>query len=179
MRKPILSLALWCALAGCHGVGPDYHGPPPPGTADPARYKYANGLDKNWKLAAPDDKNPRGPWWEVFHDPDLDRLEAAAAANNQDLRLSVARLAESRAQTRVAASDFYPHADFNGNYNRQRSSNNEPYQTGKLIKPKTIGGGRPEAPAGPPAARPGATAPSRSPSSRSRARSASSASRWT
>ena len=54
--------------------------------------------------------------------------------------MSVARLAESRAQTRVAASDFYPHADFNGNYNRERTSNNDPYQTGRLVKPKTIGG---------------------------------------
>ena len=132
MRTSFLSLALLCALAGCHGVGPDYHGPPQPDQPDPARYKNA-GLDKHWKLAQPDDKNPRGPWWEVFHDPDLDRLEAAAAANNQDLRLSVARLAESRAQTRVAASDFYPHADFNGSYTRQRSSNNEPIQRGRLI----------------------------------------------
>ena len=139
MRKSLFLLTL-LALAGCHGVGPDYHGPPQPETPDPAKYKNA-GLNKNWKVAQPDDKNPRGPWWEVFHDPDLDRLEAAAASGNQDLALSVARLAESRAQSRVAASDFYPHADFNGNYNRQRSSNNDPYQSGKLVKPKTIGGG--------------------------------------
>ena len=139
MRKSLPLFFLAFALTGCHGVGPDYHGPPAPDQPDPAKYKNA-GLNKNWKVAEPDDKNPRGPWWEVFHDPDLDRLEGAAANGNQDLRLSVARLAESRAQARVAASDFYPHADFDGNYNRERISNNDPFQTGRLVNPKTIGG---------------------------------------
>ena len=126
-------------LAGCKAVGPDYHGPPKPDTPDPAKYKNA-GVGGQWKLAAPDDKNPRGAWWRIFQDKDLDWLEGIAANGNQDLRLSVARLAESRAQARVAASDFYPHADFDGSYNRQRTSNNEPYQTGRLVNPKTIGG---------------------------------------
>ena len=135
-RTALLALLV---LAGCKAVGPDYHGPPKPDQADPAKYKNAGG-DKGWKLAEPDDKNPRGPWWEVFHDPDLAWLENIAANDNQDLRLSVARLAESRAQAHVAASDFYPHADFDGTYARQRLSNNDPYQTGRLVNPKTIGG---------------------------------------
>ena len=77
--------------------------------------------------------DPRGAWWEIFRDPDLNRLEAAAGANNQNLRLALARLGESRAQTRVAASDFYPHADYNGSYTRERMSNNEPIQRGQLL----------------------------------------------
>ena len=140
MRNPLLLLTA-CVLAGCHGVGPDYHGPPKSETPDPARYKNASNYNPRWKNAAPDDKNPRGPWWDVFHDPSLDQLETAALQNNQDLRLSVARLEESRAQTRVAASDFYPHADFNGQYTRQRTSDNEPYQRGSLVKPTSLGGG--------------------------------------
>ena len=119
-------------LTGCKAVGPDYHGPPNPDTPDPAKYKNA-GLDSQWKPAEPDDKNPRGPWWEIFQDKDLDWLEGVAANGNQDLRLSVARLAESRAQARVAASDFYPHADFDGTYTRERSSNNDPIQRGRLV----------------------------------------------
>ncbi len=126
-----LFLAL-LALAGCKGVGPDYHGPPKPDTADPAKYKNA-GLDANWKPAEPDDKNPRGAWWDIFQDKDLDWLEGVAANGNQDLRISVARLAESRAQARVAASDFYPHADFDGTYTRERSSNNDPIQRGAVV----------------------------------------------
>ena len=136
----VAACVLMSAFAGCHGVGPDYHGPPKPDSPDPAGYKNGNGLDKNWKVARPDDKNPRGPWWEVFHDPDLDRLEAAAANGNQDMQLSVARLAESRAQARVAASDFYPHADFDGTYARQRSSNNEPLQRADSLNPGSLPG---------------------------------------
>ena len=120
-------------LAGCHGVGPDYHGPPKPEQPDPTRFKNAGLGTNQWKVAEPRDKEGRGTWWTVFRDPDLDRLEDAALANNQDLRLALARIDESRAQTRVAASDFYPHADFDGTYRRERTSNNEPYQTGRLI----------------------------------------------
>lgn len=119
-------------LTGCKAVGPDYHGPPKPDSPDPAKYKNA-GADDRWKTAEPDDKNPRGPWWEIFQDKDLNWLEGIAANGNQDLRLSLARLAESRAQTRVAASDFYPHLDNNSSYTRERTSNNEPLQRGQLI----------------------------------------------
>ena len=130
------------SLAGCKAVGPDYHGPPAPEQPNPARFKNAAADQaRQWKLAEPKDMDARGAWWEIFGDPDLNRLEGAATANNQNLRLAAARIAESRAQTRVAASDFYPHADYNPSYERQRTSNNEPYQTGQLVNPKTIGGG--------------------------------------
>ena len=128
-------------LAGCKAVGPDYHGPPAPEQPNPTRFKNAAADNaRRWKIAEPKDFDPRSPWWEIFRDPDLNQLETAATANNQNLRLAVARIAESRAQTRVAASDFYPHADFDGNYTRERSSNNDPYQRGTLVSPQTIGG---------------------------------------
>ena len=145
-RRLVFAASL--ALAGCKAVGPDYHGPPKPDSPDPAKYKNSNAGGQ-WKVAEPDDKNPRGQWWDIFQDKDLDWLEGIAANGNQDLRLSVARLAESRAQARVAASDFYPHADFDGTYNRQRLSNNDPYQTGRLVNPKTIGGASSGATSGP------------------------------
>ena len=58
----------------------------------------------------------------------MNRLENAAAANNQDLALSAARIEEARAQTRVVAADFFPNAQFNGTAMRERSSNTEPRQ---------------------------------------------------
>ena len=121
-------------LAGCHGVGPDYHGPPVPEEPGPTQFKNAGPTVKGrWKVAEPKDGAGRGPWWTIFDDPDLTRLEEAAQANNQDLRQALARLDQSRAQTRVAASDFYPHADYNGSYTRQRTSNNEPVQRGQAL----------------------------------------------
>ena len=129
-------------LAGClHPVGPDYHGPPAPEQPDPARFKNASADQaRQWKIAEPKDMDARGAWWEIFGDADLDRLEAAATANNQNLRLAAARIAESRAQTRVAAADFYPNANYEPSYVRERMTNNDPYQTGQLVNPKTIGG---------------------------------------
>lgn len=136
----VLGVAL---LAGCvHPVGPDYHGPPAPEAPDPARFKGAAADQaRRWKIAEPKDMDARGAWWEVFGDPDLNQLEAAATANNQNLRLALARLTESRAQTRVAASDFYPHVDYEPSYVRERLSNNDPYQRGQLVNPSTLGGG--------------------------------------
>src|SRR5580658_9002787 len=58
---------LACLLAGCT-VGPKYKVPDVPLT--PA-YKEADG----WKAAHPSDQVLRGPWWEVFGDPQLDALE--------------------------------------------------------------------------------------------------------
>ena len=113
-------------LGGC-AVGPNYTGPPAPETRNPARYKNAETKGA-WKRAEPADADPRGPWWQVFHDPDLTQLEAAAIANNQDLRQSIARIEETRARTRVAAADFYPNTQFEGSAIRQRTSNHEPDQ---------------------------------------------------
>ena len=122
-------VAFW--LAGC-AVGPNYSGPPAPETPNPTKYKNTETKGP-WKRAEPIDKDPRGPWWEVFRDADLTRLETAAAANNQDLRQSVARIAETRARTRVAAADFFPNAEFNSTLTRERSSNTEPVQRGLTV----------------------------------------------
>ncbi len=129
------------ALAGCKAVGPDYHGPPAPEVPEPLRFKNAQADNaRRWKIAEPKDMDTRGAWWEIFGDADLNRLEDAATANNQNLRLAVARIAESRAQTRVAASDFYLHAGYEPSYVRQRTSNNEPIQRGQLVGGSPLGG---------------------------------------
>lgn len=65
--RPALTMALCAAtLAGC-AVGPDYVTPP---IDVPATYKE----DSLWKTAKPADEYPRGAWWSVFKDPELDRL---------------------------------------------------------------------------------------------------------
>jgi outer membrane protein, multidrug efflux system len=48
------------------------------------------------------------PWWTVFNDPVLDRLEEQAVASNQDLQGAVARVTEARAAASLVASDLYP-----------------------------------------------------------------------
>src|SRR5262245_51760709 len=57
------------ALAGC--VGPSYERPPAP-VPRATRYQEAAA----WKVATPADALPRGPWWTMFRQPELDALQA-------------------------------------------------------------------------------------------------------
>jgi outer membrane protein TolC len=62
-------------LAGCT-VGPKYHTPTAPA---PAAYKEVTpenmkSID-NWKVAQPSDTGIREKWWEIFNDPELNKLE--------------------------------------------------------------------------------------------------------
>jgi hypothetical protein len=47
-----------------------------PSAPDDATYKETDG----WKLAEPSDALPRGAWWEIFGDPELERAGGADRA---------------------------------------------------------------------------------------------------
>src|SRR5271170_3747219 len=55
---------------------------------------------------------PNG-WWTGLGDPELDRLMAAALADNPGLGEAIARLRAAKAGMEQANSALYPHADFN------------------------------------------------------------------
>ena len=101
-------------------VGPDYqaaHQCP-----FPANYKAAElGA---WKEGRPLDNVPKGNWWEVFGDTNLNELEAQALQANQGLKAAVARVDQARATARVARSDLLPSLNLDPSYNRQRYSPN-------------------------------------------------------
>jgi len=109
-------------------VGPDYHRPAPLGTnAMPATYSFVATTNAGaWKPATPSAHVPRGPWWREFGDPELDRLETMAEANNQDLAVAVARFDEARASVNVARADLFPQIQFDPSFVRQRASYNAP-----------------------------------------------------
>ncbi len=88
------------ALAACT-VGPDYVRESAPVT--PA-YKEAG----DWKSAAPADQFPRGEWWRVYGDAELDRLEAEAAAANQDIVAADARYRQAKTLIDQARAGFFP-----------------------------------------------------------------------
>ncbi len=114
-------------LGGCT-VGPDYQRPAPLGTnALPPAFSGAAGTNTTqWKPAEPSAHLPRGSWWQLFAQRELDRLEAIAGANNQELAAAFARFEEARASVNVARADFFPQAAFDTSYTRQRTSFNEP-----------------------------------------------------
>lgn len=114
-----LALAVSCALTAC-SLAPRYHRPttePPPST-----YKELEG----WKVATPADDTARGPWWTMFHDEELDRLEGQLGAANQSLKAALARLEQARAQTRIERAAWLPLLSANASATRQRASVNAP-----------------------------------------------------
>jgi len=121
-------LVLLLSVAGCK-VGPDYHRPPPLGTNSvPARFSEGTvGTNAaQWVPANPAANLPRGTWWQLFEDPELNRLEALAEGENQELAAALARLEQARASVTIARADLFPQADLNPSYTWQRTSANQP-----------------------------------------------------
>ncbi len=111
-RSGILAFGLLVLLgmAGC-SVGPDYKRPE---VEVPDQWR--------WKEAGPRDEDPKGPWWEMFGDPELNRLEELAMGANQDLKGAVARVEQGRARARVSASEFFPEIAAHPSWQRYRTS---------------------------------------------------------
>jgi multidrug efflux system outer membrane protein len=78
-----------------------------------------------WKPAQPSAHLPRGSWWELFGDPELNRLEALATANNQQLAAAYANLQQARAFVKVARADYFPQLSAAPGVTRQRTSANQ------------------------------------------------------
>jgi NodT family efflux transporter outer membrane factor (OMF) lipoprotein len=131
LRSCLLGTA-WPALAtfwltGCL-VGPDYQRPAALGTnAVPPTFSTAPEATNiaGWKPAEPSAHLPRTAWWELFKDPELNRLEALATADNQDLVAAVARFQQASAVVHVARADLFPQVSFDPSYIRQRTSVNQ------------------------------------------------------
>jgi outer membrane protein, multidrug efflux system len=121
MRTPaaLPALAVVLGLGAC-SLSPRYQRPTVP--TPPPAYKEAG----EWKVAAPADSTPRGPWWTMFHDQELDALEAQVTASNQSLRAALARLEQARAETRIARAAYLPTLTAEASATRQRTSLNGP-----------------------------------------------------
>ena len=84
MKALLAPFFLLGLLAGC-AIGPDYRLPAAIGTNRmPAAFAGAAALTNmgNWKPAEPSAHLPRGVWWEIFGDSELNRLETAASEAN-------------------------------------------------------------------------------------------------
>lgn len=66
---------------------------------------------RNVAQAEEDLPRPRSDWWREFSNPELDRLQDAALANNRDLRAAIARIAQAQAQARIAQGALLPTVD--------------------------------------------------------------------
>lgn len=118
LRRLLLVSASLLSLAACN-LAPDYH---PPQVATPAAYKEAGP----WRPAEPADGAPRGPWWVVFHDGTLDRLEPLLEKDNPGLAAAVARYDQARALAVASGANLYPRIDADGAVTANRESAEKP-----------------------------------------------------
>src|SRR2546429_8989697 len=124
-RPRAVLAALWavCVMAGGCMVGPNYARP---AVEQPAHFKSQADGEAAPAIAR--------EWWQLYGDPELDRLIATASASNQTLRQAVARVDEARALARVAASFLFPTISTNPTFTRTRySANRDSTITGRRV----------------------------------------------
>jgi NodT family efflux transporter outer membrane factor (OMF) lipoprotein len=85
-------------------VGPKYVKPVVP--AAPAFKEFA-GSDQ-WKTATPSDGLLKGKWWEIFNDPELNKLEERISSNNFTVKQLEAQFRASRALVLGNHANYYP-----------------------------------------------------------------------
>ena len=126
-RPAILALALALALAGC-AVGPAYQTPP---VETPIAFKEGQGA---WVRAVPADLLERGPWWELFQDPQLDALAAQVDVSNQNVAAAVARYTQARTLVAEQRATLFPVVSLDGGGSRSGGGGDRPtsssYQVG-------------------------------------------------
>ena len=81
--------------------GPDYRRPQ---QVTPPAYKES----KDWKIAEPRDNVPRGKWWEIFADGQLNALADKVSVSNQSLRLAEAQYRRAQALAQSARASLFP-----------------------------------------------------------------------
>ena len=111
----LILITLFCGCA----VGPNYKRP---AAAVPDTWKG----EGPWQTAAPKDGIPKGNWWEIYHDSELDRLELELVQANQSLAAAQDRLSEARSLARVASAAYFPTVSADPSGQRQRLAGNRP-----------------------------------------------------
>jgi NodT family efflux transporter outer membrane factor (OMF) lipoprotein len=103
---------------GCT-VGPNYKRP---AATVPQTWDVADP----WRESAPKDSLPKGEWWAVFGDEDLNGLEKQALAENQTLKISIAHLEQARATAAIQVATLFPTLSTGPGIERERLSGNRP-----------------------------------------------------
>lgn len=118
MRKlrVVVTITMVALLTACT-VGPRYQRPQAPSA--PAWKAQAH-----WQTAAPKDAIPKGEWWAIFHEDQLNDLEQRLLRANPSLAAARDRLEESRSFARVATAGYFPQLSADVSAQRSRLSGN-------------------------------------------------------
>jgi NodT family efflux transporter outer membrane factor (OMF) lipoprotein len=121
IKMTLISTCGLMLLSGCM-VGPKYVQPtvPPP----PPAFKET---PSNWRQASPQDQLPKGKWWEIYGDQQLNSLEDMIAVSNQNLKLAYDQYMSARDLVRQARSQLFPTVAVNPSGSRVQLSKNRPF----------------------------------------------------
>jgi NodT family efflux transporter outer membrane factor (OMF) lipoprotein len=101
LPQAFVAALLATLVLGACTMGPRYEIP----AAMPAEgFREARG----WKQAQPADELPRGDWWRLFGDAQLDALLARLEIGNQNLRLAEAQYRQALALAAGARAGLFP-----------------------------------------------------------------------
>jgi len=110
-RLLLLSLA---ALSACE-IGPDFRAPTMPA---PVAYKEAPAPAPGWSEAKPAAGLPKGDWWKLYNDPDLNKLEPLVAVSNQTLAADYDAYEQSVAIVDETRGELFPTIGITGSATR-------------------------------------------------------------
>ncbi|GAN53638.1 efflux transporter outer membrane subunit [Tanticharoenia sakaeratensis] len=100
----LAAASMTTALSGCM-VGPNYHRP---AAITSQRFKE-QPPPPGWQYAQPTlAEAPKGPWWEVFNDPQLDQLEQQVAISNQNVKYYEAAYRYAASMVDSVRAQLYP-----------------------------------------------------------------------
>ena len=115
---PIASLAL---LSACT-VGPDYRRPE---VQAAAAYKELG----DWNPATPAEDRGQGPWWLIFKDEELNRLEVQIDISNQNVKAAADAYDQARAFVAQARAAFWPTVSASAGSQREAIANTPAHTT--------------------------------------------------
>jgi len=121
-KKILLSTVLALFAAGC-SMGPDFTRPTVTETET-----YREDFEAGESIA-------NLPWWELFGDTVLQGLITEALENNRDLRASMARIDEARANLGIVRANLYPRVDYSagGSYDGTFGDENDASGSGSAV----------------------------------------------
>jgi len=102
-RHPKIAILASLLCSGC-SIGPKYQRPV---AQAPVTFKAMAGNDQ-WKMATPSDDLLKGKWWEIFGDPELNRLEELVNINNQNVKQAEAQFRQARSLVAANHANYYP-----------------------------------------------------------------------
>jgi NodT family efflux transporter outer membrane factor (OMF) lipoprotein len=102
-RYLVLEAAGLLLLLNSCAIGPKYVRPDAP-----MAKAFREELPEGWAQARPSDDLPRGEWWTIYNDPQLDTLEDQINISNQNVLAAEAQFRAAQASVRAARSAEFP-----------------------------------------------------------------------